>query len=113
MADLFVGVDVAQASLVPALWINGQAVRLPDCANAPEGVAALAELLDQAQQTYATTGIQLIVEPTGGYELALASFALKQGWTVSRPTPAQVREWARGRGYRAKTDRVDGGMLAH
>jgi transposase len=113
MAELFVGVDVAQASLVPALWINGQAVRLPDCANAPAGFAALAELLDQAQQTYGTTGIHLIVEPTGGYELALASFALKQGWTVSRPNPAQVREWARGRGYRAKTDRVDGRMLAH
>jgi len=113
MTDLFVGVDVAQATLVPALWVNGQAVRLEDCANTPEGFVALARQLEQAHQRYGTSSIQLILEPTGGYELALASFALAQGWSVSRPNPAQVREWARGRGYRAKTDRVDGRMLAH
>lgn len=113
MTNLFVGVDVAQATLVLAVWVNGQALRLDDCANTPEGFVALARQLDQAQHRYGTTGMHLIVEPTGGYELALASFALAQGWTVSRPNPAQVREWARGRGYRAKTDRVDGRMLAH
>jgi transposase len=110
---MFVGVDVAQKTLVAALWINGQAVRLKDCPNSPDGFLALAAQLAQARQTYATDGIHLIVEPTGGYELALASFALQQDWSVSRPNPAQVREWARGRGYRAKTDRVDGRMLAH
>jgi transposase len=113
MTDLVVGVDVGQATLVPALWANGQAVRLDDCTNTPEGFQVLAAQLEEAQQTYGSTAIHLIVEPTGGYELALASFALQQGWSVSRPNPAQVREWARGRGYRAKTDRVDGRMLAH
>jgi transposase len=113
MASLFLGVDVAQASLVAALWRDGQAVRLQDCPNTPAGFQSLASQLDQAKHTDQADTIHLILEPTGGYELALAAFALEQGWTVSRPNPAQVREWARGRGYRAKTDHVDARMLAH
>ena len=113
MASLFLGVDVAQASLVAALWRDGQAVRLQDCPNTPAGFQSLASQLDQAKHTDQADTIHLILEPTGGYELALAAFALEQGWTVSRPNPAQVREWARGRGYRAKTDHVDARLLAH
>lgn len=113
MSFLFVGVDVAQASLVAAVWVKGKAISLQDCPNSPDGFHALAAQIAQAVQTYDTDGVHLVVEPTGGYELALASFALQKGWSVSRPNPAMVREWARGRGYRAKTDRVDGRMLAH
>lgn len=112
MSTLFVGVDVAKATLVGALWVKGQAIDLEECANSPDGFVLLAAQLQAAQQTDHATSIHLVLEPTGGYELALAAFALQQGWTISRPNPAQVREWARGRGYRAKTDRVDGRMLA-
>jgi transposase len=112
MSTLFVGVDVAQATLVPTLWVERQMVDLEECSNSPDGFQALAAQLQAAQQTYQASSIHLILEPTGGYELALAAFALQQGWTISRPNPAQVREWARGRGYRAKTDRLDGRMLA-
>jgi transposase len=112
MSTLFVGVDVAQATLVPTLWVEHQMLDLQECANSPDGFQTLAAQLQAAQQTSGASAIHLILEPTGGYELALAAFALQQGWTLSRPNPAQVREWARGRGYRAKTDRVDGRMLA-
>jgi transposase len=113
MAVLWLGVDVAQASLVSALWSDGQAIRLQDCPNTPAGFLALASQLEQAMQTAQASCVHVILEPTGGYELAFAAFALGQGCTVSRPNPAQVREWARGRGYRAKTDQVDARMLAH
>lgn len=112
MSTLFVGVDVAQATLVAALWLRGQPLDLEECANSPDGFQALAAQLQAAQQTSGASAIHLILEPTGGYELALAAFVLQQGWTLSRPNPAQVRDWARGRGYRAKTDRLDGRMLA-
>jgi transposase len=52
------------------------------------------------------------LEPTGGYELALAHFALAQGWQVSLPNPKQVRDFAKGRGRRAKTDGQDARLLA-
>jgi transposase len=56
--------------------------------------------------------IHLVVEPTGGYELALVAFAYEQGWQVSLPNPKQVRDWAKGMGQRAKTDSQDARILA-
>ena len=52
------------------------------------------------------------LEPTGGYELRLAEWALAQGWTVHVPNPHHVRAWATGIGRRAKTDRQDALLLA-
>lgn len=49
---------------------------------------------------------QLVLEATGGYEAALLAYAYDQGWGVSMPNPKQVRNWAKGVGYRVKTDRV-------
>ena len=57
--------------------------------------------------------LRLVLEPTGGYEQPLARWALKQGWLVSLPNPRQVRDWAKGQGRRAKTDRQDALLLAH
>jgi transposase len=113
MSCLFVGVDVAKASLVVAIWREERGLHLLDCPNTPEGFQALKLALAQACHKYAASSLHLTIEPTGGYELGLAAFAHQQGWRLSRPNPAQVREWARGRGYRAKTDRVDARMLAH
>src|SRR5262249_14460225 len=57
--------------------------------------------------------VALVLEPTGGYELAFALWARQQpGWQVHRPNPARVRAWARSQGWRAKTDRQDALLLA-
>jgi transposase len=58
------------------------------------------------------TPVCLIVEPTGGYELALVAFVHSQGWQVCLPNPKQVRDWAKGDGRRAKTDGQDAQTLA-
>jgi len=50
---------------------------------------------------------------TRGYEAALVAYAYEQQWLVSMPNPKQVRDWAKGVGYRVKTDRVDARILAH
>lgn len=112
MTTLVVGVDVAQATLVPALWQAGQGTVLATVPNTAEGFAQLATAVQTQQQRSGATTIHVVLEPTGGYELALAIFAAQQGWVVSLPNPRQVRDWAKGLGRRAKTDRQDALLLA-
>ena len=76
--------------------------------NPPHGFAQLARHPTLAQ----ATASHLVVEPTGGYELALAHGARQQGWQVSVPNPKQVRDCAKGRGHRATTDGQDALLLA-
>lgn len=100
------GVDVGKSTLVAARWQDRAGTVLGSFPNALEGFTALAAALPPGQP------VQLIIEPTGGYELALAAWAAEQGWRVCRPNPRQVRDWAKGRGRRAKTDRQDALLLA-
>jgi transposase len=106
------GVDMSKASFVGAVWVAGRATALGKFANDASGFAALRQALLQQQAEQGASQIHLVVEPTGGYELALVAFAYEQGWLVSLPNPRQVREWARGIGKRAKTDQVDAQLLA-
>ena len=66
------------------------------------------QLLDEQVKalcdTYGVQQIHLIIEATGGYEAALVAHAYEQNWLVSMPNPKQVRDWAKGVGYRAKTE---------
>jgi transposase len=113
MQGFCVGVDIAKASFVAAYWWQGQGYRLGTFPNSEAGFVALADALRQLQATHSAEQIQLILEPTGGYELPLAHFALQQEWIVSLPNPRRVREWAKGIGRRAKTDAQDALLLAH
>ncbi len=107
MATLHLGVDIAQATLEAATWDAAPGQALGTFPNTPAGFQALAAVLPPDRP------VHLIVEPTGGYELALVHFALQQGWTVSLPNPKQVRDFAKGRGRRGKNDRKDALTLAH
>ncbi len=114
MATLWLGTDVGKASLVAEVAAE-QDVRLGEFTNNAPGFVALAEqvaTLVQAVGQEEVTVIHLVVEPTGGYELALVAFAYEQGWQVSLPNPKKVRDWAKGMGWRAKTDRQDAHILA-
>lgn len=110
MLTMDVGVDIAKATFTAAVWQEGQGHALGTFANTPAGFTALAQAV--AAQHRAMAAVRLTVEPTGGYELALAHWAHAQGWQVSCPNPRQVREWAAGLGRRAKTDRQDAQVLA-
>jgi transposase len=108
MTSLALGVDIAARTFVAAIWTDGRGQVLGSFPNSPEGFARLAALPAIAQ----APAVHLVLEPTGGYELPLAHFALSVGWRVSMPNPKQVRDFAKGQGMRAKTDRQDGLMLA-
>lgn len=104
---LNLGVDVGKTTLVAASWQEHVGSLVGSFPTSLVGFAALAAALPPHQT------VHLVLEPTGGYELALAVWASQQGWLVSRPNPRQVRDWAKGQGRRAKTDRQDALLLAH
>jgi transposase len=113
MTTIWLGTDVGKASLVAAA-VTTQTVHLGEFTNNTAGFVALAEQVTALAGVEAAeaTVIHLVAEPTGGYELALVAFAYEQGWQVSLPNPKKVRDWAKGMGRRAKTDRQDAQLLA-
>jgi transposase len=118
---LTIGVDIAKATLEAAAWHAGQARRLGSFEQTPAGWTALRDAIAQLEASAhpeppegaERESVAIVLEPTGGYELAFALWARQQsGWLVYRPHPARVRAWARSQGLRAKTDRQDALLLA-
>lgn len=107
---LIVGIDMAKNKFDVGLWIKQNGEPLGQYTNDDAGYASLKTTLGQKQDVDET--IKLIIEPTGGYEMGLILYALDQGWQVSLPNPKLVKDWAKGSGWRAKTDSQDALMLA-
>lgn len=104
-----IGIDVAKASLSVALWQAQHGERVGTFANHPQGWEQLAQVL---RERLGPEAVWVVLEPTGGYELAFALWARAQGWRVSLPHPLLVHRWAQGIGRRSKTDRQDALLLA-
>ena len=113
--ELVVGIDVGKAEWVLGLWDASQQCgqALGALPNNDAGCQQLAHLLGEQARQRGATVIHLTVEPTGGYESILVYFAHAQGWRVSVVNAVTVRDWAKGLGRRAKTDKLDAQMLAH
>lgn len=54
----------------------------------------------------------VVMEATGGYEMAIAAGLAVAGLSVAVVNPRQVRDFAKGLGLLAKTDRIDAAVLA-
>ena len=54
----------------------------------------------------------VVFEATGGYEKELMSSLIKLSLPFHRAHPTRVHHFAKGKGYFAKTDRIDAGILA-
>jgi len=97
-----VGIDVAKASVeVVTLGGTGPA---GEFGNDPEGHT---ELVAQVP-----AGALVVMEATGGYEAPLACALQAAGLAVAVVNPKRVRDFAKGVGSGAKTDRVDARVLA-
>lgn len=101
---LFVGIDVAKDSFQVASIPEGLTLSLP---NDPKGRQRLLDLL----QKYSVALIAL--EATGGFERHLVAELLEAGYNVVVANPRQVRDFAKGIGKLAKTDRIDAAVLAY
>jgi len=100
---LYLGIDVAKDSFDVASDPAGLTLSL---ANDAAGRRRLVDAL--RDQPVAL----IVLEATGGYERALAADLLAAGHQVVVANPRQVRDFARGLGQLAKTDRLDARILA-
>ena len=103
MPDAYVGIDVAKEQLDVA--VDGHAA-VEQVANEDRGISRL------VQRWQATPPTLVVVEATGGYELALVGALGAAGIPVVVVNPRQVRDFARATGQLAKTDRIDARVLA-
>ena len=101
---LFVGIDVAKDSLDVHVRPTGLAFRLT---NDEDGIAALLARLQQPRPT------AIVLEATGGYEIAVVAALAAAGLTPAVVNPRQARRFAEGVGRLAKTDPLDAAVLAH
>jgi transposase len=97
----YVGIDVAKAQLDVFIRPSGERLSV---ANDEVGIRRLLGLLGP--------GDFVILEATGGLEVAVAGALGIGGAAVAVVNPRQVRDFARATGRLAKTDRLDAEVLA-
>lgn len=103
MVDSYVGIDVAKQSLDVCLLVDAKRF---STTNDSKGFTQLLKALP-------TPGSCLVVlEATGGYQRAVVAELVAAGHQVAVVNPRQVRDFARGLGFLAKTDRIDAEVIA-
>jgi transposase len=102
-APLCVGIDVAKDQLDVAIGASGEAWSVP---NDDEGIRLLVEDLRGRSCDL------IVLEATGGFEIAVVVALAAAGLPVVVANPRQVRNFARATGQLAKTDRLDARILA-
>jgi transposase len=103
MANQYVGIDVAKATLDVAIGSDGELVQVE---NSEAGIARLLERLGEVAPEL------VVLEATGGYESVVAGAIVGRGIAVAVVNPRQVRDFAKATGVLAKTDRIDARVLA-
>jgi transposase len=103
-AEVFVGIDVARASLDIATRPTGDRWQV---GNDPTGIGALVARLQAVQP------VLIVMEATGGLETAVVAALGSVGLPVVAVNPRQVRDFAKAVGQLAKTDALDAQVLAH
>lgn len=101
--QIVVGIDVAKAQLDVALLPGDERWQL---SNDEAGIAELVSRIALLRP-----GL-IVLEATGGYELALTLALSERKLPVVVANPRQVRDFARATGRLAKTDRLDAEILA-
>jgi transposase len=100
--SVFVGIDVSKKNLDVAVRPSGKELRT---GNDAEGHLQIVELL-RGQP------VLVVLEPTGGYEMALVAAVVEAKIPIAVVNARQIRDFAKSRGKLAKTDRIDAKMLA-
>lgn len=98
-----IGIDVSQACLDVA--VSGQAPAR--YANTAAGIEQLMAHLPADRSS-----VRIVLEATGGFELAVLDTVCAAGYWIARINPRQGRDFAKAMGVLAKTDQIDAGVLA-
>ena len=99
-----VGLDVSKAWLDGYLSGSGRRLRV---SNDAAGIRALVRSLRRRD-----TACLVVMEASGGYERTAHHELVAQGVLAAIVNPKRVRDFARGMGLEAKTDRVDARLIA-
>jgi transposase len=99
----FVGIDVAKHSL--DVCVLGE----DRCFTLTNDAAGLRQLVEKLP---AAGSCLVVIEATGGYQQRAVAALVAAGHTVAVVNPRQVRDFARGLGILAKTDRLDARVIA-
>ena len=102
-AALFVGIDVSKQQLDVAVRPSGEQWTVP------HDEVGMRDLVTRLQ---ALAPALIVLEATGGLEVALAGALATAPLPVAVVNPRQVRDFARATGLLAKTDRLDAQCLA-
>lgn len=97
-----IGIDVSRDWLDLHCLPDGLRCRIP---NGPEGHTAVADLAHDRDAI-------VCFESTGGLEWRLWARLEAEGIVARQVPPAQVKAFAKSRGIRAKTDRIDAELIA-
>jgi transposase len=103
MERTFVGLDVAKDRLDVHVRPTGESGAVAD------DEAGLGELLTRLRALRPTL---IVLEATGGYEVAVAAALAHAGLPVAVVNPRQIRDFARATGQLAKTDALDAQVIA-
>lgn len=101
--EIFVGIDVSKARLDVGMYPAGE--KRGD-ANDAEGIEKLVVFLVEKNPAL------VVLEATGGLEIAFATAACAAGLRVAVVNPRQVRDFAKATGMLAKTDALDALTIA-
>jgi transposase len=101
--EVYVGIDVSKAELVVAIRPGNEHLTL---ANERAGIKRLVKRLDELKPQL------VVVEATGGLQRQVVAALWLAGIAVAAVNPSWVRNFAKGRGLKAKTDRKDAELLA-
>lgn len=101
--EIAVGIDVSKAELVIAVYPTGDTWT---SSTGPDAIDVLIRRLVAVQPAV------VVVEASGGYELALVAACAAAHVPVAVVNPRQVRAFAHALGRTAKTDAIDAGVLA-
>lgn len=104
MDAIVVGIDVSKDRLDVAVRPTGELFAVRRDAGGLESLVARLVPLNPAA---------IAVEATGGFEAVVAASLAAARLPVVIVNPAQVRAFAQALNRRAKTDRIDAGVLAH
>lgn len=100
---VFVGIDVSKDRLDIARHPTGEREAVP---NAEPAITALVARLQTCHPTL------IVLEATGGFELAVTAALAAAQQPVVVVNPRQVRDFAKATGQLAKTDALDAAILA-
>jgi transposase len=98
-----VGLDVSKAWLDGYAPASGRRFRV---SNDPAGIDEFLQKLGDP------TGCLVVMEASGGYERTAHRELVAQGVLAAIVNPKRVRDFARGMGLEAKTDRIDARLIA-